>query len=136
MVPCINVYDLEGLARRLGAALLLVGDDAQLPPVSAAASGVLATEAMAKQFTSNDHTARLETVMRTGDGAVLQLSRAIRYSPDLRAVRPTESQYSEISPICLYQWENAWLSSACAAFNTGKWAADPDYARVLTWTPP
>lgn len=97
MVPCINVYDLEGLARRLGAALLLVGDDAQLPPVSAAASGVLATEAMAKQFTSNDRTARLETVMRTGDGAVLQLSRAIRYSPDLRAVWPTKSHTQRLA---------------------------------------
>lgn len=134
MVEGSNVYALESLAGRLGASLLLVGDDAQLPPISAAARGVSGSDAMARQFTSNDRTARLETVMRTGDGPVLQLSRAIRYSPDLRAVWPTESQHSGTSRICLYQWENAWLSSACAAFKTGKWAADPDYARVLCWT--
>lgn len=134
MVPGSNVYALEELAGRLDAALLLVGDEAQLPPVSAVVSGASATAAMAKQFISNDRTARLDTVMRTGAGPVLQLSQSIRYSPDLRAVWPTESQHSETSRICLYSWENSWLSSATTAFNTEDWAADPNHARVLCWT--
>ena len=77
MVEGSNVYALESFAGRLGASLLLVGDDAQLPPVSAAAKGVSTTQAMVRQFISNDRTARLETVMRTGAGPVLQLSQAI-----------------------------------------------------------
>lgn len=134
MVTGSNVYALERLAERLGAALLLVGDEAQLPPVEAVTSGFSSASAMAQQFTDNDRTARLDTVMRTGTGPVLQLSRAIRHCTDLRPIWPTESQQHGDSRICMYRWENAWLGSAATAFSTEEWAADPNHARVLCWT--
>ena len=134
MVISGHVHDLEVLAGKLGAALLLVGDEAQLDPVSPSASGVRGLQTMAWQFVCNPRTARLETVMRTGIGPVLNLSRDVRHSTDLRGIWPAESLYSDASQIVLHEWPNAWLAAATAAVNSDEWADNPDYARVLTWT--
>jgi len=117
---------LAELSRQLGAALVWVGDPAQLPPVS---DGKLSP-----RLTSCPRTCRLETVQRTGTGPVLELSQAVRAARHPKGVWPRRSVSAGDSAITVHADEESWIRSAAELLNSPAWSEDPSLGRVLAWT--
>jgi exodeoxyribonuclease-5 len=126
MVPSHHADQIADVARQLGAALLWCGDPAQLPPPE--------TGQLSPRFTNNPNTARLETVMRTGAGPILELSVAVRHARHPRVVWPTRSHQGGSSEVVVHPDRDAWLAAACKAISDPRWADDPDRARAVFWT--
>jgi exodeoxyribonuclease-5 len=125
----VGVEAGEGLAEvaeQLGAALVWVGDPAQLPPVG---DGELCP-----RLISCPRTARLETVQRTGAGPVLQLSVALREAAHPAEVWPDASTANSASSVVLHPHPGAWIRSAHQLINSERWRTDPDVGRVVCWT--
>lgn len=132
MVSAASVSQIQSLCRRVGAALLLVGDDRQLPPLSSTATGHQAP--MAELFTRNPRTARLETVMRAALGSpVHRLCMQLRDRHPLQ-VWPSQSQRDKSSAVILHRSERAWLDAAAEVINSPVWDESPDISRILCWT--
>jgi exodeoxyribonuclease-5 len=104
------------------AALVAIGDPAQLPPVDDPAASPL--------FNAPIH-AHLDQVMRHG-GAILQLATATR---ELGTGRPAfVSQQEGSSKVVAYEHFTAWKKTAIRACLEAHQRGDTDLARVLCWT--
>ena len=117
---------LAAVAEQLQAALIWIGDPAQLPPVG---DGELSPRLL-----NCARTARLETVQRTGAGPVLQLSVALREAAHPAEVWPTRSTSNDASRVVVHPHPGAWVRSAHAVIGSEAWQADPDLGRVVCWT--
>lgn len=117
---------LANVAAQLEAALIWVGDPAQLPPVG---DGVISP-----RLTTCKRTARLEAVMRTGVGPVLELSVALRQAEHPSKVWPTQSMAHGDSRVVVHRHPNAWVNAAHEVIGSPAWEANPDLGRALCWT--
>lgn len=126
MLGDATARDLWSVAQAVQAALLLVGDRAQLPPVNSF---------MAELFLNPPGVrVELQTVQRNS-GAVLALATALRQAEHPSRVWPTSSSPASQSGsrIVLHQWQSGWLAAAARAICNEAWDADPDGARVVAW---
>lgn len=126
MLGTTAVQSLERICRKMGWALLLVGDPAQLPPIDAGRC--------ARQLTHDYPQARLSVVMRTGNGPVLALSEAIRTTRNLMQVWPTASRRGAESEVILHPNQAAWLDAAATVIGSAEWRHDPSLARIVCWS--
>ena len=117
---------LANVAEQLEAALIWVGDPAQLPPVN---DGVLSP-----RLTGCKRSARLETVMRTGVGPVLELSVALRKAEHPSQAWPARSVAHGDSKVLVHRHPNHWIAAAHEVIGSEAWAENPDLARVVAWT--
>ena len=144
MVPALLGDGLEKLADRAGAVLLMVGDSAQLPPVSAQPSDLEDREkddpdlvlqsAPAEQFLEPPGGRALLTQVVRHQGAVLRFATALRECDDIAAVWPTASHADGDSAVRTYEHQGSWLHCAAERIATEDWDADPDRARVVCWS--
>ena len=117
---------LAEVAEQLQAALVWIGDPAQLAPIG---DGELSPRLM-----NCPRTARLETVQRTGAGPVLQLSVALREAAHPAEVWPTSSSANGASKVVLHRHPGSWIRSAHEVIGSAAWQEDPDLGRVVAWT--
>jgi exodeoxyribonuclease-5 len=117
---------LADVAEQLQAALIWIGDPAQLRPVG---DGELSPRLM-----NCARTARLETVQRTGAGPVLQLSVALREVAHPAEVWPLASTGNKASRVVVHRHPGSWIRSAHEVIGSEAWQADPDLGRVVAWT--
>lgn len=144
MVPALLGDGLEKLADRAGAVLVMVGDSAQLPPVSAKPGDLedqevgdpdLALQSLpAEQFLNPPAGRALLTQVVRHQGAVLKFATALRECDEIEAVWPTNSHSYGDSAVRTYEHQGSWLYCAAERIGTEAWDADPDRARVVCWS--
>ena len=133
MVDQASCLQLKALAEGINAALLLVGDPSQLPPVGDDDNDEPLQ--MAELFLDPPVGATLTTVVRHA-GPILQLATAIRGSEYPAPVWPISSigAAGSDSRVVLHHHRGRWARAAAALICTEEWDANPDRARVLCWS--
>ncbi len=126
MVSDAYGQQLQELATEINAGLLLVGDEAQLPPVG---DGQMSPLFLAPPGGA----ARLETVQRNS-GAVLALATSIREAEHPSLVWPRQSMGGgTASQVVVHPHPGSWKAAAARAICSGAWDRDPDGCRIVGW---
>lgn len=126
MISAATGRELQELAKEIGAALLLVGDAAQLPPVS---DGVMSPLFLAPPAGA----AQLQTVQRNS-GAVLAVASAIREAEHPSHVWPHHSTGDHGgSRVVVHPHQGSWRAAAARAICSEEWDRNPDRCRVVGW---
>jgi exodeoxyribonuclease-5 len=116
---------IQQAAHDAKAQILYVGDPGQLPPIF---------EAQSPAFTGNGVTARLTQIVRQkADHPILGMTQQIRDALDGGPVPHFETRHSADGSL-LHLDAIEFQTALIAVMKSKRYRADPDYARVLTWT--
>ena len=133
--------DLVRLAAENNTVLVMIGDQAQLPPVDppppdgvdeANHRGVMSAAFLAPPGA----VARLSEIVRH-QGPVLELATQIRQTTTIQEIHkvwPNRNLIDDQSRVIVYRWPNHWMAAAQRTLCDPRWEASPNSARIICWS--